>query len=191
MVNPNDIVLTPDAVAADVVKFFAPSGKCLDPCKGDGAFFRHMPEGSEWCEIREGRDFFGYRERVDWIISNPPYSVFTEFMEHALSVADNVVWLIPLHKPFGSWPRLEALRAWGWIKHIRIYGRSRFCGLDMGFVCGAVHYAKGWAGATEWSFADVPLTKMRRAEKVRDYAPAPLFDLPFEATPRRSEAQAK
>lgn len=176
MVNLNDIVLTPEAVAADAVAFFAPSGKCLDPCKGNGAFFKHMPEGSDWCEIREGRDFFGYRERADWIISNPPYSIFTEFMRHALSLADNIVWLMPLHKPFGSWPRLEALRAWGWIRHIRIYGPSRYCGLDMGFVSGAVHYERGYDGPTGWSFADVSLTKMRRTEKVRDLYVAPLFD---------------
>ena len=153
-VNVNDIWMTPDAIAADMVNHFKPSGRMLEPCKGDGAFLRAMP-GCDWCEIREGRDFFGWREPVDWIISNPPYSVFTAFHDHAQSVAENIVWLIPVHKPFGSTQRVNALRQWGWIRHIRLYGRSRSYGLDVGFVCGAVHFQRGWNGDTGWSFAAV------------------------------------
>jgi hypothetical protein len=43
-----DVVLTPDAIAADVVKHFRPTGRMLDPCRGNGAFWKHMP-GAEWC----------------------------------------------------------------------------------------------------------------------------------------------
>ena len=153
-VNVNDIWMTPDAIAADMVRHFKPSGRILEPCKGDGAFVRAMP-GCEWCEVREGRNFFDWREQVDWIISNPPYSIYTPFHDHALNMAANVVWLIPIHKPFGSTQRVKALREWGWIKHIRIYGRSRSYGLDVGFVCGAVHFQRGWKGDTSWSFATV------------------------------------
>lgn len=52
-VRDDDIVLTPDDVAADVVASFAPTGRVLDPCRGEGAFWNHMP-GAEWCEVREG-----------------------------------------------------------------------------------------------------------------------------------------
>jgi len=151
----SDVWLTPDWIAADVVDHFRPSGRVLDPCKGDGAFLRHMP-GAEWCEIREGRDFFSWTEPVDWIVSNPPYSTFTPFHQHAMRLADNVVWLIPMHKPWGSWPRLMALREWGWMAHCRIYGKSRDYGLDMGFVCGAVHFKKGCGLETTFSFTANP-----------------------------------
>lgn len=150
VVNRNDIWLTPDAIARDVVHHFRPAGRVLDPCKGEGAFLNHMP-GAEWCEIREGRDFYAWCAPVDWIVSNPPYSIFTDFHSHALRLAQNVVWLMPLHKPFGSWQRMEELFAWGGIREIRIYGKSRDYGLDVGFVCGAVHYQRGWFGPTFWS----------------------------------------
>ncbi|MDA8412999.1 MAG: hypothetical protein M0023_04335 [Desulfobacteraceae bacterium] len=71
-----DIVFTPADVARDVVAHFAPSGRILDPCKGDGAFFDHLPSGAEFCELKDGKDFFHWTEPVDWIVSNPPYSIF-------------------------------------------------------------------------------------------------------------------
>ena len=150
-VNPNDIWMTPDNIAADMVNHFGATGRRLEPCKGDGAFVRAMP-GCDWCEVREGRDFFAWQAPVDWIVSNPPYSIFTDFHAHAMKIAENIVWLIPLHKPFGSWPRMSELRKWGWMKEIRIYGRSRDYGLDVGFVCGAIHFQRGWEGDTAWSF---------------------------------------
>ena len=84
-----DVVLTPDAIAADVVGHFRPTGRMLDPCRGAGAFWKHMPE-AEWCECREGRDFFAWYEKVDWIVSNPPYSNFGAWMRHSLEIADNM-----------------------------------------------------------------------------------------------------
>lgn len=62
--HPNDVVLTPDKIAHDVVEHFRPSGRILDPCKGDGAFLKYMP-GAEWCEVREGRSFFEWYDPVD------------------------------------------------------------------------------------------------------------------------------
>ena len=66
--------LSPERVLAEmVVRHFAPVGRCLDPCRGDGAFHRLLPDGAQWCEIAEGRDFFSWGEPVDWVIGNPPY----------------------------------------------------------------------------------------------------------------------
>lgn len=93
----SDVVLTPSDVAADVVRRFEPYGRILDPCKGEGAFTDHMPT-AEWCEIREGSDFFEWREPVDWIVSNPPYSIFSKFMRHSMTVARNIVYVIPVNK---------------------------------------------------------------------------------------------
>ena len=38
-----------------MVEFFKPSGRILEPCKGDGVFLKYLPS-AEWCEIQEGRD---------------------------------------------------------------------------------------------------------------------------------------
>jgi hypothetical protein len=94
----SDLVMTPDDLAQKIVGYFNPFGKkCLEPCKGDGAFvraFEHHGMNADWCEIIEGRDFFDYTDKVDYIITNPPYSILSDFLEHALEVADNVVLLV-------------------------------------------------------------------------------------------------
>lgn len=59
--DPGDVVYTPDWVARDMVEYFKPSGRILEPCAGDGAFLEYLP-GAEWCEIEKGRDFFAWNE---------------------------------------------------------------------------------------------------------------------------------
>jgi hypothetical protein len=60
-VDPADIVYTPEAVSKHIINFLAPSGVCLDPCKGDGAFYKFLPQGSLYCELREGSDFLQFK----------------------------------------------------------------------------------------------------------------------------------
>ena len=142
-VRANDIVMTPDDVAGDIVRRFAPSGRVLDPCKGDGAFLRHMP-GADWCEIREGRDFFAWTEPVDWIVSNPPYSILLEFTRHAFRVARDVVWLIPVNKVFNSFTMMREVWAWGGVVTVYTIGQGNIIGLPVGFAVGAVHFRRGY-----------------------------------------------
>ena len=52
----DDVVFTPPEVAKAMVGHFSPSGRMLDPCRGDGAFHQLM-DGADYCEIQEGRDF--------------------------------------------------------------------------------------------------------------------------------------
>src|SRR5580704_17020600 len=68
---PQDHVYTNPALARAIIDHFQPTGKIIDPCRGDGAFFDHLPPGSDWYEVSEGRDFLAYTEQVDWVISNP------------------------------------------------------------------------------------------------------------------------
>lgn len=149
--NPRDVVYTPDEIARDIVKHFQPSGFCLDPCKGDGAFLRYLPAGSEWCEIREGRDFFAWDRPVDWIVSNPPYSIFYEWFLHSIAIAENIVYLIPSNKIFQSYRYWQELKKWGWVKEIYIVGKGTDINLPVGFAVAAIHFAKGYAGETKIS----------------------------------------
>ena len=55
MTNPN--------TAKWIVDYFQPTGKMLEPCRGEGAFYTAMQEYNDdvdWCEISEGKDFFDY-----------------------------------------------------------------------------------------------------------------------------------
>jgi hypothetical protein len=92
-----DRVMTPDALAEQIVGYFNPFGKTvLEPCKGEGAFMRAFEKygiNADWCEIDEGRDFYEYDKKVDWIITNPPYSQMTKFLNKSLEISDNIVFL--------------------------------------------------------------------------------------------------
>lgn len=93
-----DVVYTPRDMVRDVVRHFRPSGVILEPCRGDGSIYDAFPEDadSRWCEIEHGRDFFDHYEPIYWIISNPPWSEFRPFNVHAMNLAKNIVWVIPL-----------------------------------------------------------------------------------------------
>ena len=91
--NPNDVVFTPDWLAKQICGMFDIDGKVLEPCKGEGAFLKYLPENTDWCEIAEGRNYYDYNEKVDWIVTNPPYSDYNRFLEHSFALADNIVAL--------------------------------------------------------------------------------------------------
>jgi len=115
-----DVVYTPDWVAKDMVEYFKPTGKILEPCSGDGSFLNYLPS-AEWCEIEKGRDFFKWDKKVDWIIGNPPYKQFDNFLQHSFSLAENIVFLIPGDKPFNSMARLRMVNSFGGIAAARFY----------------------------------------------------------------------
>jgi len=90
--NGNDKVMTPLPTAEQIVKHFQPKGKILEPCCGTGNFLRAMPS-ADWCEIDKGKDFLEADGNWDWIITNPPYSIYRVFFNKAMKVADNIVFL--------------------------------------------------------------------------------------------------
>ena len=49
------------------------------------------------CEISEGKDFFDYNKKVDWIITNPPWSKIKEFLKHSVKISDDIVYLISIN----------------------------------------------------------------------------------------------
>ena len=145
--NQNDVVFTPDALAEKICSMFSIKGKVLEPCKGEGAFMKYLPKDTEWCEITEGRNFFDYNKKVDWIVTNPPYSDFNRFLAHMLELADNIVLLLPLAKIFKSMGTIKQVLEWGGIAVIRLLPASQ-AGFPFGFPCGVFYLKKGWKGDT-------------------------------------------
>lgn len=150
--NKNDVVYTPDWCAIDLVSWFSPSGRILEPCMGDGAIYRHLPAGSDWCEIDKGRDFFAWTTKEDWIISNPPFSMFKEFLRHSYDIAVNIVYLVPTHNFFRSGGLMKMAKEFGWCKHVRFYGAGHKLGFPMGNPIAAFHFVKGYQSDTSWSW---------------------------------------
>lgn len=144
--NYSDVHFTNGELARRIVAHFAPRGRCLEPFKGDGAFLQHLPEGSDWCEITEGRDFFKHTAPADWIITNPPFSNLTQVFAHAFSLSANCVFLIPISKYWSSAPRLKSVQTYGGLAEILHVGTGRAIGFDIGFPFAAMHFQRGYRG---------------------------------------------
>jgi len=158
--DPKDVIYTPDWVAADMVSFFQPQGKILEPSKGEGVFLKYLPPETEWCEISEGKDFFKFAKSVDWIIGNPPFKQFDKFLLHSFSVAVNVVYLIPADKPFNALPRARMIAENGGIVHMRYYVDGPQMNMpEIHRPMAAFHFQRGYFGAMSSSFAVPRLTQ--------------------------------
>ncbi|HRI83475.1 MAG TPA: hypothetical protein PLF88_13610 [Opitutaceae bacterium] len=141
----NDEVQTPAVLARMLVRHFRPRGRVLEPCCGEGRILHCLPRGACWCEIRRGRDFFAWTEPVDWIITNPPWSQIRPFLQHAMKLADHVVFLLTINHVWTK-ARLRDIREAG-------FGIREILLVDMppefpqsGFQLGAVHLQRGWRG---------------------------------------------
>jgi hypothetical protein len=142
----SDVHYTSDGVARQIVAHFNPRGVCLEPFRGGGAFHRHLPPGSPWCEIEEGRDFFAWREPVDWIVTNPPFSNLTAIFAHAFELAEQCVFLMPVSKYWSSAPRIRLAQSYGGLKEIMHLGTGRDIGFDIGFPFAAMHFVRKYRG---------------------------------------------
>ena len=144
--TPNDVVMTNPKTAKWIIDYFKPVGTILEPCKGDGAFYNHFEGNKDWCEIREGKDFFDYNKTVDWIITNPPFSVFDKFLLKSFEVSENVVFFCPLIKAFKGIKLDKQIRLYGDIKEILHMGTGSQHGFPFGFSVGCIHYKRNYTG---------------------------------------------
>ena len=89
----NDVIYTPIEVAKDCIEFtkpfLRPSDILLEPFSGHDAFYNNFPPENKkfWCEIDRGRDFLEYQGKVDWIITNPAYSIFNKVIDKIISTS--------------------------------------------------------------------------------------------------------
>ena len=160
-----DNVETSPALARQIVEYFQPSGLCLDPCRGPGrAFYDALPKPRDWCEIREGRDFLRYKRKVDWIITNPPWSgeTYGPISRHAFDIAENVVFLVRFQNALSTYARhVDFLKSRHRPKEIVVIDWKDAGFPTEGFVLAVFHWQRGHQGGTVWSYELSP--KPRRA----------------------------
>ena len=152
-----DMQETPPRLAKNIVRFFVrmygiSPGLYLDPCKGrHAAFYRYLPTSPESpkraCEITSQQDFFEFHEHVAWIITNPIWGVgFPAFLIHAMEVADNVVFLLPVYTALGQTYRYRITRQMGFgVRTVVYYSAPRSFTMG-GFALCAVHWQRGYTG---------------------------------------------
>ena len=142
----SDSVMTPIRIAKAIVSHYKPSGFVLEPAKGTGNIYNELPEPKDWCEITQGKDFLTYDKKVDWIITNPPFSIYDHFLMHCFELADNVVLLAPIAKAFKSMRIERLVDTYGGLKEIWLVGSGTQCGFAFGFPTGCLYYQRGYKG---------------------------------------------
>ena len=143
-----DIVMTPVKTAIDIIQHFSPKGKILDPCRGQGAFYNNYPSDciKDYCELSEQKDFFDYEQKVDWIITNPPWSKIKEFMLHSIKICNNIVYLISINH-YSTKARLRIIHENGFgIKEMYCVKTPPSPWPQSGFQIAAIHIQKGYVG---------------------------------------------
>ena len=146
-----DVVYTPAYLAKNIYDYFNPSGKMLEPCRGSGVFYNLMPPDADWCEIDEGVDFMDYEGKVDWIITNPPWSKVRQFYEKAFEIeAENVVFLMNINA-VTTRARLNLMwnNGYGIVKFL-CFDNPKKDWPQSGFQLAAIHVKRNYTGQTEW-----------------------------------------
>lgn len=153
----DDVIMTPLNLARKIINHFKPQGTILEPCKGSGNFVIAIKEYDKnlkvyWCEINEGKCFFDFDEKVDWIITNPPWSKIKSFLNKSLSLADNICFLFTINHLWTK-HRLNNIKTKGFgIKEICLFDTPRNFP-PLGFQVGVVYLKKGYIG-------DIKLTEI-------------------------------
>jgi hypothetical protein len=98
----NDVIYTPKDLAIEMINMcdIKETDKVLDCSLGGGVFFDNFPEcNKDWCEIEKGRDFFKYTEgkNYDWVIGNPPYSLWGKWLEHTCKITDKFCYVFGVY----------------------------------------------------------------------------------------------
>lgn len=149
-------VYTPEYLVKSIITHYNPTGLILDPCMGHGVFYDNFPTEcqKDWCEIDKGIDFFNYNEKVDWIITNPPWGkpFLRQFLRHSMEIANNVVFLT-LINAFFMRARLRDLDEFGFkIKEIALIEPIPSKPWPQaGLALGATHIQKGYKGDIKFS----------------------------------------
>lgn len=147
-----DKVYTPEYLVKKILKELPikHQDSLYDAFAGGKVFYKNFPKGNKkyWTEIEEGKDFFDFKDKVDWIISNPPYSIYVNVMKHSFEIAKNIVYLIPLTKLTASFGRITDVDNFGGIRKLWIFPASK-ANFPFGFPACFVWMQKGYKGNIE------------------------------------------
>jgi len=146
--TPNDVVMTNPETAKWIVDYFRPQfseyDSFLEPAAGLNAFYNVLPGNKHRTEISDGLDFFDFNEKVNWVITNPPFSIYDDFLIHSFEISDNVVFFCPLNKAFKSKKIDKKIEEYGGLKEVIMMGTGGQHGFPFGFPVGCLHYQKNY-----------------------------------------------
>lgn len=123
---------TPELLCRELIKYvdLKEGDKVLEPFKGEGAFYNCFPDFVEkdWTEITENRDYKDYVGDIDWVITNPPFSLddgakrenaFFKLLKYYTTKAKKGIAFLGNDRCFSTLTpkRLKELNEIGWYIH--------------------------------------------------------------------------
>lgn len=113
-----DKVYTPNQVAIDCIAYTLPfiedTDILFEPFSGEDAFYNNFPKQNpkEWTEIDRGKDFLESDIKCDWIITNPPYSIWKDIIDKIMDSC-NKGFCVLVNNLTITPPRLEYINSMG------------------------------------------------------------------------------
>lgn len=99
--NPTDFYATPPWCYENLEIDWSLFENAHEPCRGDGRIQYFLEEECDltctYSEINEGKDFFEWNEGTDLILTNPPFSIAQDFIDHALAHSNTTIMLLRLN----------------------------------------------------------------------------------------------
>lgn len=162
-----DCVQTPINYCRIIAKHFNPQGEVLEPCCGDGNFLSNgVFIYADAYDLKDGKDFFNENRHFDWIITNPPYSKMRKFIQKAMEVSDNVVFLTSInHLWLKARLRDIELKGFG-IREIVIFDTPKSFP-QSGFQFGCFHLQKSYKGDIKFKKLEVKVAVETKTEVLR------------------------
>ena len=81
-----------------------------------------------------------------------PTAFFADFLRHSFTVAEHIVYLIPVNKVFNSDRIMREIWTWGGVPEIYVVGGGAALDFPIGFCIGAVHFQRNYAGPINVTF---------------------------------------
>jgi len=99
--NPTDFYPTPPWCYENLEIDWSMFSSAHEPCRGDGRiqFFLEEEKGitCSYSEITEEKDFFDHDQKTDLILTNPPFSLAKEFIDHSLALSQTCIMLLRIN----------------------------------------------------------------------------------------------
>lgn len=85
--NSKDEFYTPVDLAKYTISMIdlKPKDVVLDSAFGTGNYYNNYPT---WTTNKYTTDFFNFNEKVDWIVTNPPYSKIDDYLKHSAEICE-------------------------------------------------------------------------------------------------------
>ena len=137
------LMFTPEDISKNIISQLNinENDTVLEPFKGAGSFYNQLPECKKlYCEIDENINFFDWQDKVDWIVSNPPFKILVDhkpknglvpIIEHSIKIANKGFGFLVNHNLFNALT-VRRLNLWKdqdfTITYIKVYEIKKWFG---------------------------------------------------------------